>query len=57
MRSTHKDVINKYFYGGEDDKGIKKSTALMVEAMIKELDRGYTNTNKKYYILVCQRLL
>ena len=35
MTSTHKEMIQKYFYEGEDDKGMKKSAALMVEAMTK----------------------
>ena len=30
MISTHKDVIHKCFYEGENDKGMKKSAALMV---------------------------
>ena len=48
MTSTHKEMIQKYFYEGEDDKGMKKSAALMVEAMIKELDSGGSHSNKKH---------
>ena len=50
MGNQYKDMIHNYLYEGDDDKEMKKLAALMVEAMIKELDRGYTNTNKKYCI-------
>ena len=50
MTHAQKDMIHKYFYVGENDKGIKKSDALMVEAMIKELDSSDTHPNKKHYI-------
>ena len=50
MTSTCKDVIHKHFYEGENDKGMKKSAALMVEAMIKELDSSDSHPNKKHYI-------
>ena len=50
MTSAHKDIIHKYFYEGEDDKGMKKSTALLIEAMKKELDSGDNHPNMKHYI-------
>ena len=50
MTSAHKDMIQKYFYEGEDYKGMKKSSVLIVEAMIKELDSDRINPNTKHYI-------
>ena len=47
MTSTHKEMIQTYFYEGEDDKETKKSTALMAEAMTKDIDSGVSHPNKK----------
>ena len=50
VTSTHKEMIQKYFYEGENDKGMKNSAAFMVESMTKELDSAVSHPNKKQYI-------
>ena len=50
MTSAHIEMIQKYFYEREDDKRMKKSAALMVEAMTEELDSGVSHPNQKHYI-------
>ena len=50
MISAHEEMIQKHFHEGDDDKGMKKSAALIVEAMIKELCSGGSYPNKKHCI-------
>ena len=50
MGNQCKDMIHNYFYEGEDDKGMKKLAALIVEVMKKELDSSDNHPNMKHYI-------
>ena len=43
-------MTQKKIYEGEDDKGIKHSAALMVEEMIKDLDKCGSHPNEKHCI-------
>ena len=52
INTDHKDMIKKFFEDGEKDKGMKMSAALMLEAMISNLDMIHTDghPHPKHYL-------
>ena len=51
LTEVHKATIHKLFLAGEEDKGKKKSSALMKDAMYSELEKeDNEHPCKKHYI-------
>ena len=46
MEENHKGMIREYFEAGEENKSLKKSPALMLEAMKMEIGEYRKNPNQ-----------